>query len=264
MRPYSDTITLTKNRRGVWDFDTSKGCTNGVANNSKGCYDSCYAASAALRRGFDFSKTVFRCLENRGHDKRIISKINKIDMPFIRIGVTGDPSENWEHTLNVCRRISVDTQLNLFFEVGKSIVIITKHWSNLSHPQLTLLKGLKACVNTSVSALDEPALLSNRLKQYNKLKEYCKSVLRIVSCDFNLQNTTGKRLNKIQQKLFDNDNVLDTVLRVNTNNKLVSDGVINIDKVKFLDKYCFASMYNKSTYFGKCSECPEMCGLNLN
>ena len=64
--------------------------------------------------------------------------------------------------------------------------------------------------------------------------------------------------------LFLNEDTLDTVFRPNKNNKLVLDGVINTSIVKFLDNNkTLVSKYNKSTYFGKCSTCHEMCGVNI-
>ena len=174
-------------------------------------------------------------------------------MPFVRIGVAGDPSENWDHTLDVCEIISNT----------KPIVIITKHWNNLTRPQLERLLELDIYINTSVSALDSGQLLYNRLVQYNRLKDYCKSILRIVSCSFNLQNQEGRKLNKIQESLFNNESVLDTVLRVSDKNDYVVNDIINIKKVKFMDKLCYASVLNKNTYLGRCPDCPEMCGLNL-
>ena len=259
---YKDTITLIKNSRGVWDLDTSKGCSSGITHNHKGCYGDCYAASNANRYGLDFSKTILRDFESEKQRYSIVNQIHLIDMPFVRIGVTGDPSENWEHTLNICEKI-IQCKMVLYVMYIKTIVIITKHWNNLTKLQLVRLSKLSVCINTSVSAIDSPPLLKNRLKQYNKLKTYCKSVLRIVSCDFNLENETGKRLNLIQEELFHNDNVLDTVLRVSLSNELVLNEIINIKKVKFLDKLCYASVRNKNIYLGECSRCPEMCGLNL-
>ena len=40
-------------------------------------------------------------------------------------------------------------------------------------------------INTSISALDNDYEIEYKLNQYNNLKKYCKSILRIVSCDFN-------------------------------------------------------------------------------
>lgn len=262
MREYLNAISLVKNSRGVWDFDTSKGCSSGLAHNPKGCYGDCYAANNAARYGIDFNKTVLRDFENEKHRYSIINQISRIDMPFIRIGVTGDPSENWDHTLNICEKI-LPARMVLYKTYAKAIVIITKHWKSLTKTQLLRLSKLDVCVNTSVSALDRSALLTNRLRQYNRLKPYCRSVLRIVSCSFNLKNKTGVRLNVIQDKLFNNGNVIDTVLRVSQQNDFVLNGIINVEKVKFMDKLTLASVLNKKTFLGKCDKCPEMCGLNL-
>jgi len=122
---------------------------------------------------------------------------------------------------------------------------------------------INVCINTSVSALDKPHLLSNAIAQYKRVKPYCKSILRIVSCDFNESNKEGKRLAEIQRRLFKNEDCIDTVLRVNKRNKLATDGIINIKPANFLGKKCFISKYNPKTYFGKCANCHEMCGANI-
>lgn len=260
---FTNSITLIKNSRGVYDMDTSKGCCSGINENENGCYGDCYAARYSKRYGYDFSKTVLRYFDNETHRQSIIKQIRSIDRPFIRIGVTGDPSEDWQHTINVIKEVRRVYQLSLFKEKRKEIVIITKHWNTLTNEQLNDLSELNVCVNTSVSALDKKSLLEMRLNQYNKLKFYCRSVLRVVSCNFNLENETGKRLNKIQNDLFKNKYVLDTILRVSNNNELVTNGIINIEKVRFLKNTCYISRHNKNTYIGKCSKCPDMCGLNL-
>lgn len=252
MREYKSTISLTKNSRGIYSLDTTMGCTSGLRDNPKGCYNDCYAAKSAKLYGYDFSRTVTRNFKDESHRKKIVMQISRIPLPFVRIGTMGDPSENWEHTVNVCEKIK---------HCNKEIVIITKHWANLTDAQLGVFAGLNICINTSVSALDNPVLLENSVAQYKRIKTYCKSVLRIVSCDFNLDNKEGHELYKIQKKLFENDNILDTVLRVNKHNKLVKDGVINIKQVTFLGAKQYASKYNKKTYLGKCSNCHEMCGV---
>ena len=254
MREYTNTITLTKNSRGIYSLDTSLGCASRMANNSKGCYNDCYAQRYSKKYGYDFSKTVLRYFKNENHVKSIISKINKVELDFIRIGTSGDPSENWEHTLSIIDKIK---------DCNKQIVIITKHWTNLTEEQLSKLMSYNVCINTSISALDESNLLNNALFQHEKLNLFCKAVLRIVSCDFNLENETGKKLSIVQENIFKNYKVLDTVFRVSKNNKLVTDGIINIKETKFLGKKCNVSKYNKKAYFGKCSSCLEMCGINM-
>lgn len=255
MREYSNKISLVRNARGIYSLDPSIGCKSGMENETNGCFNDCYAAKSAKLYGYDFSKTVIRTFENEKHIKHIINKINKVKLDFIRMGTSGDPSENWEHTINILKSID---------KCNKEIVIITKHWTNLTSDQMDYFSTINICVNTSVSALDKPSLIYNSLKQYNILKKYCKSILRIVSADFNLQNEIGFRLSKLQDKLFTNENTLDTVLRLNKNNKLIKEGVVNIVKSKFLDKNTIISKRNKSTYFGKCDTCHEMCGVNIN
>jgi hypothetical protein len=269
MRSYSDKISLTKNDRGIYSLDTSIGCYSGVKDDKNGCYGDCYSAKSARLYGYDFSKTVNRHFANTKHKQEIIREINAIPMPFIRIGSSRDPSEDWEHTLNIIEQISdglQNKQLNIFGNLApkKEIVIITKHWTNLTNLQLEKLKRFNICVNTSVSAIDEPNELENRLKQFKKLKQYSKSILRIVSFDFNTENEVGLKYSNIQNELFKTPNILDTVFRASKGNQLVKDNIINVKKSKFLGKNALISKYNKKTYFGKCGTCLEMCGININ
>lgn len=255
MREYSNIISLTKNSRGIYSLDTSIGCFSGMNNEKNGCYNDCYAAKSAKLYGYDFNKTVLRYFESEKHRRLILNRINNVKLDFIRIGTSGDPSENWEHTISILKKID---------KCNKQIVIITKHWKNLTQEQLEYLSTINVCINTSVSALDKKELLENSINQYNILKKYCKSILRVVSCNFNLDNDIGKKLNKIQLDLFKNENTLDTVLRLNKNNNLVKDGIVNVQYTTFLGKKSLVSKYDKKTYFGKCSTCKEMCGVNIS
>jgi len=254
MREYSNKISLTKNSRGIYSLDTIIGCNSGMANEVGGCYNDCYAAKSAKLYGYDFSKNVNRYFESEKQRLNIIKSINKISLPFVRIGTSGDPSEDWQHTIDILESIKT---------CNKEIVIITRHWNNLTDIQLEKIHSFNVCINTSISALDNEDVLNNCLSQYKRLKPFCKSVLRIVSCNFNLENSTGHKLFKIQKQLFKNESVIDTVLRVNNKNKYLKDGIIKVEKTKFLGKNTLVSKYNKSTYFDKCSTCFEMCGVNV-
>lgn len=254
MRNYSNIISLTKNARGIYCLDTSIGCESGMKNEIGGCYNDCYSANASKRYGYDFSKTILRDFKNEKHRIEIVNKINKIKLDFVRIGCSGDPSEDWDHTVSILKKID---------KCNKQIVIITRHWTTLKQSHLDYFATINICINTSASALDKPEILNNCLNEYNRLKKYCKSILRIVSCDFNLENTTGHALAKIQADLFKNESTLDTVFRPNKNNKLINNGIINITKGKFLNSKQIVSKFNKKTYLGKCSSCNEMCGLNI-
>lgn len=263
MREYSNIITLNKNSRGVYSIDPSIGCTSGMDGNKTGCYDDCYAARIARIYGYNFSKTIYRDFINASHIEQIKRQIKKVKLPFIRMGTMGDPSENWEHTIKICEALQSEKQLELFELKRKEIVIITKHWQNLTDKQLERIKALKICINTSISVLDNSDLLENSLVQFERIKPYCRSILRLVSCDFNKENTKGLEHSIKQQEIFDNYNVIDTVFRVSLNNKLVKDGIINVHKTKFLGKNTNVSKFNKKTYFGKCDNCREMCGVNM-
>lgn len=254
MRVYSNKISLIKNSRGIYGLDTSIGCSSGIAATSGGCYGDCYAAKSAKIYGYDFSKTVLRYFKSEHHKRKTVLEISKIKLPFVRIGCSGDPSENWEHCLNIC---------NIIKGCNKQIVIITRHWTNLTDSQLQFLSTINICINTSISALDNPVIMQNCLLQYNRIKPFCKSVLRIVSCDFNLENTIGHKLAKLQAELFKNDSTIDTIFRPNKNNTWILAGVINAKNGIFLGKKTLVSKYNKKTYSGKCSTCKEMCGVNI-
>jgi len=252
MRQYKNVISLSQNDRGIWDLDVSKGCTSGVLDDPKGCYSDCYAARSAKIYGYDFSKTVLRDFKTKNHEMQIIRQINKIKESFIRIGCSGDPSENWDHTFKILQKIK---------RVNKEIVIITKHWNLLSNFQLNQLSEFKLCINTSCSALDKPDQLARCVNEYNRLKPYCKSFLRIVSCDFNKENESGLAMSIIQSELFKNELTIDTVFRPNKNNQLVLDKVINVKIGNFLGKKTILSKFNKKTYVGKCEQCTEQCGV---
>lgn len=253
MREYNNIITLTKNGRGLYSLDPVFGCNTGMKNNSKGCFNDCYSARISKKYGYDFSKNVNRYFKNEAHEKSIINKINNIDFEFIRMGSNGDPSEDWGHTIDIITKLK---------NINKQIVIITRHWNKLTEKQLIELSKYNVCINTSISAIDNINDLECNLKEYYRLKKYCKSVLRVVSFDFNLKNKKGLIYNNIQKELFDNYEMIDTVFRGYKTNKLYKDGIINLKETKFLGKKCLVSKMNKKTYFGNCINCLEKCGLN--
>jgi hypothetical protein len=264
---YKEAITLIKNGRGCWILDTIKGCHFGMTNYQNGCYGECYANKIQSRYGFDFSKTVNREFKKTNpcqmtldfndeiHAIEIIKRIKKHDVPFVRIGETGDPSHDWEHTIKTCEIIS---------KAKKPIVIVTKHWKTIPECLLPRIKKMNLCINNSISALDTEKERTHRLEQFNRLKPFCKSVLRIMSCHFNTINKTGKELKAVQDNLFNESPIIDTIFRCSAKSFWVVNGIIKIQKVNFLNSNVTASIFNKNTYFGCCDNCPEQCGLSLN
>jgi hypothetical protein len=256
MKTFKNKITFNLNARGCPVVDSIKGCKHN-------CYGECYAKRSIERYGFDFNNPVNRNFTadkfnqlklfdfyDSEHEQSIINEVNSSNLPFVRIGDMGDPSEDWEHTFKI---------IKVLLKSIKKVVVVTKHWKPIPVKLRTKLKHIT--LNTSVSAMDTPDELRYRLKQYEELKRYCNSVLRVVTCDFNKYNTEGSILYDLQNDLLQKEKVIDTVFRPSLNNKLVTDGVIKIEKVMFLNKVTYASMYNKTNYFGYCDKCPDMCGI---
>ena len=263
MNQYTNVITLFKNGRGLWVLDPFKGCFHGLHSrytgyncglsemfedvdflNFKGCYGLCYANRFAHLRGYKFDKSIKRDFIDEKHLRSIGKQLQKV--PFVRLGVNCDPSDNWEHTLSIVEKIR---------PFVKNIVIVTKHWNELTVDQLSELKGL--CINTSIAALDNSFDIAKRLYWYFTLKDYCKSILRVNTANFN-----DYKLRQIQNDLLSNDNVINNVLRFNKNHELVKSGIVNIKKYNFLNGQAFASKNDENTYFGYCNECPDQCGIN--
>ena len=113
-------------------------------------------------------------------------------------------------------------------------------------------------VNTSISALDSNEQIEYRLYQYNRLKTYCNSVLRVNTADF-----IDERLKKRQTELINNEQVIDNILRIPKNHHLVINKIVNVEKHEFLNGKVWASKFNKNTYFGHCDDCLEKCGLTM-
>jgi len=266
VRQYSSLISLAHNDRGAYYLDPSVGCESGTRHDKNGCYGDCYSARLARIYGYDFTKTVYRGFENDRHRIEIMRQINKIGLPFIRMGNSGDPSEDWQHTLKICKQINEgisSTQLSLFKDTRRRmIVVITKHFNSIPDDLAGVLSYYNICVNTSVSAIDSEQDLQHRMSEYNRLKKYCKSVLRVVSFAFG-NNEAGRNYTKIQNQLFRNDMVIDNAFRPSRNNKMLADGVIIADKQNFLSRKTLISKHNNRVYLGSCQKCPDMCGVNL-
>lgn len=263
MRNYTTHISLQKNGRGIWDLDTVKGCYYGIKKNKNGCYSECYANKIAKRYNIDFSNSVLRSFKNKNHIQQIIKQINKSNVEFIRIGCSGDPSFNWDHTIKIIRQIRNVSQLKLFDYNEKLIVIITRHWNILTDNQLLELSKLNVCINTSVSSIDSKNEIKKQLHQYNRIKKYTKSILRVITFDFNIQSKNGLYFNNIQNELLKNENIIETAFRPSKNNRLLSMNIIKTMKMEFNTASQFISNRNSIVYTGNCFNCIEKCGLNI-
>lgn len=255
MKLYQSEISLTRNSRGVYCLDPIKGCASGMSATPGGCYGDCYAARAAKLYGYDFSQSVRRSFRNSAHLSEVVRAIERCPQTFIRMGCSGDPSEDWAHTMLILRMIH---------GCNREVVIITRHWNPATGEQLAEMAGMNITFNTSVSALDSELVRQNSIEQHARTKAVCRSVLRVVTADFNTENETGRAMAEVQNRLLRMGPVIDTVLRVGKKHPLAVAGVINLSREVFLGKKVWASKFNKRTFMGKCSSCSEKCGESVD
>ena len=250
-KQYLPVLSAVTNRKGVLDVDTVKGCTRGVqAHGIAGCYGACYAAKMAKLYNFDFSKSVSR----KGGDKSSIERtVKNCQMPWFRIGVMGDPSHDWDRTVDVCGWLGR----------YRTPVIVTKSWINPTGDHIAALRRIAAVVNISVSPLDDKNEIYHRLEQFLRLREASvRSVLRIVSAHFG--NTIyGQERAEIQHDLFAYSPIIDNPLRVTKDHDLVANGHIVIERHKDMGGGSCISVAHKSAYIGICRTCPDQCGVDF-
>ncbi len=210
LKQYNPHLSASLNRKGVLDIDTVKGCELGmVAHPSGGCYGLCYAQRMAKAYGYNFSKSVSRKINGNHIDiERIVKKHH---LSWFRTGNMGDPSHDWDNTIDVCE------WLGSF----KTPVVISKHWVKMSNDHAISLKKCNTVVNTSVSPLDTKEEIEYRINIFKWLKEIgINSVLRIVSAMFG-DTENGNELKQIQDKIFKNTPIIENPVRIPMTDKRV-------------------------------------------
>lgn len=252
---YSNVITVSKNRKGVIDIDTVKGCTSGMrAYPNGGCYGECYAYKNAVQYNFDFTVSVSRQFMGREHKGTLIKLMITYPVGWYRIGTAGDPCHDWKHTVAIC---------NALWHIHKVPVIITKHWEILEDWQIEKLRHLKAVINTSVSGMDTDGELKHRMGQRERLRSMgIKSVLRIVTCKFGTSEW-ARTCQEKQEYLLSCLPIIDNPLRARISNPRVINGDIIItrrDESVGGGKY--VSLNCPTAYLGTCGDCPDQCGVD--
>jgi hypothetical protein len=254
-RHFSNVLTVSRNRKGVLDVDTVKGCTLGIrAYPRGGCYGECYANKNATRYGFDFKKSVSRQFMGREHKGTIIKAMLNFRAKWYRVGVAGDPCHDWTHTVAI---------VNALWHVHKVPVIITKHWLTLEDHQIDKLRHLGAVVNTSVSGMDTDDELSHRLGQLERIRSMgIQSVCRVVTCHYG-NSAWARSCREKQDYLLSLTPVIDNPLRARKSNPRVEDGDIVITrKNDSVGGGKYVSLNSPRAYLGTCGDCPDQCGVD--
>ena len=254
-RHYLPVLTATENAKGVLDVDTVKGCELGIKKYPLGgCYGECYANKTATRYGRDFSVSISREI-NYNTFQHIYKFIKNHNLSWYRIGTNGDPCHDWENTIFVCEKLR---------DTGKTPVIITKHWKPLTDCDLIKLKGLGAVINTSTSGMDSDSEIAYRVGQVDRIGGLgIRSVARVVTCKFGKSDWAIK-CKKNQDLLLSIKPVIDNPLRATGSNIHVINGDIILTKIN--DSIGgggkLVSLNSKYAYLGKCSSCPDQCGID--
>lgn len=252
-RRYHDSITAAVNAKGCMDVDTVKGCSAGMTEPG-GCYGECYAAKIATRYGIAFGHSVPRGFVDRWqHRDILVRQLRMHALSWYRIGVMGDPSHAWSHTLAVIRMLR---------PAEKTAVIVTKHWTALTDDHISQLLELDAVVHTSTSGLDTDAQTKHRVRQYERLKHYgVRSVNRVVTCSFG--DTEWARACQLRQDfLLSLGPVIDTPLRVSpTNPRVISGELVTTRRTDALGGGSLLSLHDPGVFLGNCADCPDQCGV---
>jgi hypothetical protein len=248
-------LTVSENRKGVIDIDTTKGCYYGMMKYPNGgCYGECYAKKIADLYGYDFGVSVSRRLLDREHTATVRRMLNKIYCGWYRIGTLGDPSHDWDNVITVCKAISY---------TGKIPVIVTKHWVRLSDAQIEKLKKLKAVFNTSTSGLDTDDEIKYRVSELMRLRSFgLKSVCRIVTCKFG-KTIFGNECNEKQEYLLSLHPIIDNPLRLSKTNHLLLNGHILAQKrSESVGGGKLVSLNSERAFLGSCRFCIDKCGVD--
>ena len=248
---YAKRLTVDVNSKGVMDIDTVKGCSLGMkARPGVGCYDSCYANKLASLYGYDFAVSVSRKILPE-EKKMIERKVMAHGANWFRIGTMGDPSHDWNGTVEVCEWLGK----------LKTPVIITKHWVSASNEHLKRLAAAGVVLNTSISALDTKEELDWRLIQFYRAQAFgLRSVARIVSAKFG-QTENGKRMDAIQRELYKLEPQIDNPLRIPSSHPFVISGDLIVEKRRDINAMVNISVNKPDVFTGKCEDCSDQCGV---
>ena len=252
-RVYHDAITATLNAKGCMDVDTVKGCLEGMRQEG-GCYGECYAAKIAGRYGLSFGESVSRGFVDRWqHRDIIVRQLRQSGLGWYRIGVMGDPSHDWDHTVAVVRQLRPARQ---------TAVIVTKHWRVLSDDNLSRLSELDVVVHTSTSGLDTEPQVRHRLEQLERVRRAgIRSVNRVVTARFGAGPWADECAER-QQRLLAVGPVIDTPLRLSPDNPRLASGELLADRrADSVGGGTLVSLHRPDVYLGSCSECPDQCGV---
>jgi len=166
-------------------LDTVRGCVGGKTNNGYGCPWGCYSCESMKRFHRIFHIPVSMMLK----EHLLRRDLDNCPDSWIRIGVNGEPGEDWPLTIRVCRIIQ---------DHGKTPVVLTRLWNYPTPEILRDLAETGAVLQVSSCALDSDFWLSRAKDVINTYTSYKGlALLRLVTFVFK-----DPELMKKQEQLY--------------------------------------------------------------
>lgn len=166
-------------------LDTVRGCPGAKTNNGRGCPWGCYMVETMRR----FHKIMSQPVSNILDEHLLHKDLDECKDAWVRIGVNGDPGENWDLTARVCEIVNAH---------NKDPIVVSRLWTMPTERDLARLERANVVLHISVCALDNDAFLETRLKVLNQFKALGgKAVMRLVTFKF-----SDPSLNTKQDRLY--------------------------------------------------------------
>ena len=170
-------------------LDPVRGCPSYADPQYPKCPWDCYSEEAVRRYKIDYGKAVSMEL----NAKLLRKDLLQCQSDWIRIGVDGAPSMNWELTIRCAEIIA---------SFGKTPVIVTRMWKPLAMEQLHRLIDINAIIHITVSAADEIDHLQRNLEIAKDVQSLGGLiVLRVVTFAYR----TGDNLWEIQDSIMNSE-----------------------------------------------------------
>ncbi|MHA1620635.1 MAG: hypothetical protein ACTSVO_00735 [Candidatus Heimdallarchaeaceae archaeon] len=132
-------------------LDTVRGCPSYSNPEYPRCGWDCYSEEAVRRYKKEFGKPVSMQLK----EQLLLKDLVQCKADWIRIGVDGAPSLDWEITIRCAELINL---------AGKIPVIITRMWRRIKIEQLQRLINIATIIHITVSATDENKHLARSME----------------------------------------------------------------------------------------------------
>ncbi|ATY09111.1 hypothetical protein CU254_00380 [Amycolatopsis sp. AA4] len=184
-----DPVTIRAGRRGGLPFDSiTSDLYLGCLPATQICYGSCFAARGAFAAGYDFGTRVENLLDPD------VLRADLLALPaeqrFLRNGWNSDASWNWPKARLLAELVR---------DSGRCTVFVTKYFRSVDADSLAGLAGAGAELRVSVSAMDTPGQLRQRLAGMLAYRDAGGTAVPVVMSSV----YADERLNRRQDELVD-------------------------------------------------------------